>query len=254
MKFQKAHWLIGCTMLAVILSSCNIGATPVPTQDVGAIQTQAFSQVLTQVAAANTPTSLPTNTPEPTATLAAPPTFAAIGGGAIETPFPFNTPLPGLTPLVVASPVPTLSGGMLPTKNGCNDGIFTGESAPYDGASLQPSTDYEKNFTLMNIGTCTWDDGYTFAFLPEFSTPGFKGYDIKIKKIDDFVKPTKSITFTLKLTASHIPGTHIGAWKMKDDGGNFFGSMVYVKYVIGTKAEREATAEAASSTATAEAK
>ena len=103
MKFQKIRWAIGYMALAIILSSCNLGATPAPTQDVGAIQTQAFSMVLTQVAAASTPTPLPTNTPEPTATLSAPPTFAPIGGG-VETPFPFNTPLPGLTPLAL-SPV-----------------------------------------------------------------------------------------------------------------------------------------------------
>jgi hypothetical protein len=253
MKFQKAHWLIGCTMLAVILSSCNIGATPVPTQDIGAIQTQAFSQVLTQVAAANTPTSLPTNTPEPTATLSAPPTFAAIGGGAIvETPFPFNTPLPGLTPLVVGSPVPTLSGGMLPTKNGCNDGIFTGESAPYDGTVLEPSREYEKNFTYLNTGSCTWDEGYALVFMPDFSTPGFKGYDIVIRKPADFTKPGKSITFTLKLTSSVQQGEHIGAWKLRDDGGNYFGSMVRIDYVIGTRAERQAASEAKTATAEAD--
>lgn len=254
MKNRKTQWLIGCTMLAVILSSCNFGATPAPTQDVGAIQTQAFSQVLTQVAAASSPTPLPTYTAEPTATLSAPPTFAPIGGNVVETPFPFNTPLPGLTPVVVSSPVPTVSGGMIPTKNGCNDGVFTGESAPYDGAVLEPSRWYEKNFTYINTGSCAWDEGYAFVFMPTYSTPGFKGYDIPIRKIVDFTKPGKSITFTIKLKSSHIPGEHIGAWKLRDDGGNYFGSLVYVKYVIGTKAQREAAAEAESLTATAEAK
>jgi len=253
MKFQKAHWLIGYTVLAIILSSCNLGATPVPTQDVGAIQTQAFSMVLTQVAAASTPTSLPTNTPEPTATLAAPPTFAAIGGGAVETPFPFNTPQPGLTP-VVLSPVPTVAGSVptITTKNGCNDGAFIGESAPYDGEVLEPSRWYEKHFDIMNTGSCTWDEGYTFVFLPEFSTPGFDGYDIKLRKDVDFIKPGKVITFVIKLKSSVKAGEHIGSWKMRDDGGNFFGPLVYVKYVVGTRAERQAASEAATATAEAE--
>ena len=50
MKSRKSLWLVGMTVLAVILSSCNLGATPVPTQDPGVIQTQAVSVVLTQVA------------------------------------------------------------------------------------------------------------------------------------------------------------------------------------------------------------
>ena len=47
MKSYKLQWLVVYTMLAIILSSCNLGATPVPTQDVAAIQTEAFNQVLT---------------------------------------------------------------------------------------------------------------------------------------------------------------------------------------------------------------
>jgi hypothetical protein len=258
MKFHKSHWLVVYTMLTVILSSCNLGATPVPTLDVGAIQTQAFSQVLTQVALANTPTPMPTNTLAPTVTLSAPPTFAPVGGG-VETPIPFNTPQPGLTPLAIAlSPVATLSGGMLPTKNGCNDGIYKGESAPYDGSVLDPSHGFQKNFTYQNIGTCTWDEGYALVFMPDFSTPGFKGYDIVIKKPEDFTKPLGFITFSLKLTSSVVAGEHTGAWKLRDDGGNYFGSMVRVNYIIGTRADRGIAAEtatkAAEKTATAAAK
>ena len=58
MKFRKYQWLVVYTMLAIILSSCNLGATPAPTQDVAAIQTEAFNQVLTQVAAASSPTPI----------------------------------------------------------------------------------------------------------------------------------------------------------------------------------------------------
>ncbi len=255
MKFQKAKLLIGGTMLAVILSSCNIGATPVPTQDISAIQTQAFGQVLTQVAAANTPTPLPTYTPSPTAALAGPATFAPIGGSnGTVTPFAFNTPLPGLTPLVLLSPMPTLAAGMMPTKNGCNDGQLIGESAPYDGDVLRPSKPFEKNFDLINTGSCAWDEGYVFVFQPQFSTPGFKGGDILIRKAENYTAPGKKITFTLKLMADVQSGEHAGYWKMRDDGGNYFGPLVWVKYYIGTRDEQAATAEAKALTATAEAK
>ncbi len=254
MKARKLQWLIGCAASAIILSSCNLGATPAPTQDIGAIQTQAFSQVLTQVAAAYTPTSMPTSTLAPTATLAAPPTFAPIGGGSdAATPFAFNTPLPGLTP-VVLSPVPTLVGSVatITTQNGCNNGAFMGESGPYDGQALNPNTWYEKTFTIMNTGTCTWDEGYVFAFQPGYSTEGFKGYDIKLRKEVDFTKPGESLVFVIKLKSGVQPGEYIGSWKLRDDGGNYFGPLVYVKYVVGTRPEREATAEAATATAEAE--
>jgi hypothetical protein len=250
MKFRKLQWPVVYTMLAIILSSCNLGATPAPTQDVAAIQTEAFNQVLTQVAAANSPTPLPTNTALPaTATLQAAPTFAPAGGSGTATPFPFNTAQPGLGLTPLASPVPTLGGvvSTVTTKNGCNDGIMTSESAPYDGAMLNPGEDYEKSFAFLNTGTCAWDEGYAFVFQPTYSTPDFKGYDIVFRKEKDFTAPGKAISFIVKLKASQAPGEHIGVWKLRDDGGNYFGSMVWVKYVVGTRPEREsltATAEA----------
>jgi hypothetical protein len=248
MKFYKLQWLVVYTMLAIILSSCNLGATPAPTQDIGAIQTEAFNQVLTQVALASSPTPLPTNTALPaTATLLVPPTFAPIGGGTV-TPFPFNTAQPGLGLTPLASPVPTL-GGVVPTittKNGCNDGVLVSENLP-DGTMLSPGQPYEKSFGFLNTGSCTWDEGYAFVFQPAFSTPGFAGYNIVFRKEVDFTPPQKGITFIIKLNASNVLGEHIGAWKLRDDAGNYFGSMVWVKYVIGTKAQRDsltATAEA----------
>jgi hypothetical protein len=256
MKFRKIKWLVVYMALAIVLSSCNLGATPVPTMDVGVIQTQAFAQVMTQAAAAFTPTAMPTNTPEPTTTLSAPPTFAPIGGGSgTVTPFAFNTPLPGLTPIAL-SPIPTLPGSVptITTENGCNNGAFIGESAPYDGTVMQPGVEFEKNFDIMNTGSCTWDEGYTFVFQPGYSTEGFRGYDIKFRKVEDFTKPGEIITFSLKLKVEVQPGEHQGAWKLRDDGGNYFGPLVFVNYVVGTRPQREATAEADSLTATAEAK
>lgn len=240
MKINKLSGLVGYALLALILSACNMGATPVPTQDLGAVQTEAFNQVLTQAAGAITPTPLPTDTPQPTATLMLPPTFAPVGGGSTDgasaTPFAFNTPLAGLTPLATL-PAPTIAGSVstVTTKNGCNDGVLMSESPPYDGAILNPGEAYQKSFEFLNTGSCAWDEGYSFAFVPSFSTEGFNGYDINFRKTEDFTATGKGITFIIKLNALKTPGEHMGVWKLKDDAGNYFGSMVWVKYVINTK-------------------
>jgi hypothetical protein len=165
-------------------------------------------------------------------------------GLATNTPFAFNTPLPGLTP---GTPSPTTAPGVvatITTKNGCNDGAFVAESTPYDGQVLNPNVPYEKHFTLMNTGECTWDEGYAFIFQPGYSTEGFKGYDILFRKKVDFTPTGKVVDFVIKLNSSTAPGTHIGAWKMRDDGGNYFGPLVFVKYVVLTRADRDATAAA----------
>lgn len=244
MKFRsKSLWLVSTAILAVILSSCTLGATPAPTQDVGAIQTQAYSVVLTQIAMQQTqtalaipptPSPLPTNTlaPLPSPTLGVAPTFAPIGG--ISTPIPFNTQQPGITPL--GSPIPTLGGvvSTVTTKNGCNDGTFIGETAPKDKTVIKAEKNFSKGWTILNTGTCTWDEGYAFAFMPALSSPDLKGYDIVLKKNapEEYTPPQYGQTFIVKLTAPKAPGEYKGYWKLRDDLGNYFGPLVSVWIIV----------------------
>ncbi len=233
MKLRKSLWLAGTMILAIILSSCSLGATPAPTEDPGVIQTQAVSIVLTQVSMQQTQTALaipptPTNTPFPSPTLGPAPTFAPVGG-VTNTPFAFNTQLPGLTPL--ASPFATIGiVSTVTTKNGCNDGAFMGESAPYDKDVVDAGKTFKKSWMILNTGTCTWDEGYSFAFLSELSSPELNGYSIVLKKDapEEYTKPQSSQTFVVKLEAPKAAGEYKGYWKLKDELGNAFGPLVSV--------------------------
>ncbi len=135
---RKSFWLASTMALTIVLSACNLGATPPPAQDPGSIQTQVFGDVLTQAVQGQTqtaqalpPTALPSNTPQPTATLGLIPTAAAF---STNTPFAFNTQQPGLIPLALPTISPTVGPySTMPTSNGCNDAWLISESAPYDG-------------------------------------------------------------------------------------------------------------------------
>jgi hypothetical protein len=233
MKFHKLQWLVVYTMLAIILSSCNLGATPAPTQDIAAIQTEAFNQVLTQVALASTSTPLPTNTALPaTSTLPAPPTFAPVGGGTV-TPFPFNTAQPGLGLTPLASPVPTLgSYATMTTKNGCNDGIYVDEDPHYTDPSryleVGIGDEVYNFFRYRNVGTCTWDEGYAFVFQPEYSSPGVEGNTITLAKDkpEDYTAPNSEVRYKGIVKAPKTLGDYKISWKLRDDAGNEFGSLV----------------------------
>lgn len=235
MKSHKLIWLVGATILAVILSSCNIGAAPAPAVDAGAIQTQAFNIVLTQAALQQTqtalaipPTPMPTNTLPATVEL---PTFSPLQG--TNTPFAFNTQQPGLTPL--APLLPTVGGvvSTVTTKHGCNDAAHLGDSPP-DGTVIEAGKNFTKSFMLQNTGTCAWDEGYSFTFIPERSSPDLKGYSIVLKKEkpEEYTKPGFGQTFVLKLTAPKTAGTYKAFWKLKDDAGNFFGPLVWLEIVV----------------------
>ncbi|MCB0118173.1 MAG: hypothetical protein H6634_08075 [Anaerolineales bacterium] len=241
MNFRKFRWLAGITFAAVFISSCNIGATPPPALDTGAIQTQAFGQVLTQVAdqetqtaAALPPTPFPTNTLAPTNTLPPLPT-ADVFALNTNTPFTFNTQQPGLTPQVNGL-VTTVTAGIystVTTKNGCNDGYLVSESLPYDGKTILLGTVFDKSWDFLNTGTCAWDEGYSFAFVEEFSTgPRYgNGKDYIIPKDGPFTKPGETRTFTVTLKTPKTPGEYIWYYKIKDDAGLYFGSLVWVKVI-----------------------
>jgi len=240
MKFRKTLWLIAVAALSSILvSSCNLGATPEPTAVPGAIETQAFSIVLTQVAEQQTqtaiaipPTAMPTVTLFPTPTSFTDAVIPPIGG-SIETPF---APIPGFTPL--ASPVPTLGGAAptLSTTNGCNDGLYEGESPPYDGFQIKVNDTFEKDWKIRNTGTCPWDEGYSFKINTQWSAgiEALRGgsTSVVITQEKDFIKPGTLVAMKLKLQAPATIGEYKWCWKMQDDSGAAFGPLVCTTFVV----------------------
>ena len=236
MKFRNSLWPAGAMILAIIMSSCSLGATPAPTQDPGLIQTQAVSMALTQVSMQQTqtamaipPTPVPTNTLLPT--LAVLPTFAPAG-----TPLVINTLLPGMTPL--STPFATLGSGVPvgTTKNGCNDGTFEFDTgaAVVDWTVLKPKMDYTHAWSIINTGTCAWDEGYSFFLIKEISSPEVDWHktEILIKKPSEFTTPQHSQVFVLNFTTPAKAGRYAAYFKLKDDKGNVFGPQVWIKFEI----------------------
>lgn len=225
MHLNKTTWLIIFSVLAVGLSSCNIGKSPGPTPDISAAFTQAaetaiaqFNGQLTQTALAAPPTPLPSPIQLPTFTPL--PTFP-VGGGS--SPFGIPTLAGVFTPL--ASPLPpvaTVSGPV------CNNSQFMGETIP-DGTKMKPGQDFTKVWHLKNIGTCKWDDGFALVFV---AGDELDGYDITLKKSADFVDPGETTEFAIDMTAHLAEGTYSGCWKMRDDNGYYFGTFLCVSIEV----------------------
>lgn len=241
MKFGKLNLLVITAIItSIIISACNIGATPPPTEDAGAIQTQAFEIVLTQsalqqtqTAAAIPPTAQPTNTLFVTVTVGVLPTSSSFD--ATNTPFLLNTQQPGLTPQLLISPTSIAPINTITTQNGCNDGAYVGETKPLDGESIKIGAEFSKGWTILNTGTCTWDEGYVFDYLqdyfpPEANISQLDGYDVSLKKNspEEYTKPKHTQSFIVKLKAPKTPGQYKGYWKLRDDANNYFGPLVYV--------------------------
>ena len=231
MRLKKLVWASAAVLLAVILTSCNIGKSPEPTPDVNGIYTAAAQTMVaglnaqqTQTAGAASPTPQASPTP-----LVSPTTLAtfAISTGSI----PFGTPFTLGTPPTPLGPTLPAGTGLFSFPVGCDDAMYLGETKPKDGAQLAPSKLFDKGWSLQNVGTCTWDEGYTFAFKDgeRFSVDN---PNISILAKDEFTAPGHSQTFIFHMTAPKQQGEYRGYWQMRNDAGTWFGSIVYVDIIV----------------------
>jgi len=240
MKPRIPLFLLVC---ALLIAGCGSSATSTPALDINAMNTAIVGTTAAQLSEQFTQTALaaPTNTVVPIETSTSIPNLAVpsldisgtsstVNPAALPTfSFANNTLAPGITPLV--SPIPSISSGNPSTASGCNDALFIAESLP-DGSKVDAEKQFAKSWELQNTGSCTWDEGYAFVFLPTISSIEIKGYDINIKTSDEFTKPGHSQSFIIKLTAPSKAGEYKGYWRMKDDQGSFFGSQVYFDIVV----------------------
>lgn len=220
MSIKKSAWAVIVLCLSAALASCNIGSTPAPTTDVNAIFTFAagtmnaqLNDQATQTAQAASPTAAATNTPLPTIPV-------------IPLGTPFFTSIPGSAALPTASTGGNTLGS---TAVGCDNATYLSETKPDDGTQITAGDTFKKGWSFQNTGTCTWNTGYTFAFV---TGEQMGGNNIAISKDADFTAPGHSQTFIVSLQAPATAGDYKGYWQMKNAQGTPFGSRVWVDIVV----------------------
>jgi hypothetical protein len=223
---------MAAVLIAVALTSCGTGATPSPTIDANAIYTSAaqtlaagMSAGMTQTAQAVTPTSAVSATPLGTFSIATGSSpFGTPGTGG--TPFALPTVALGTTPL----PAGTSSGGSTVNNAvGCNNATYLSETEPMDKTQIAANKSFTKGWSMQNTGTCSWGEGYSWAFL---SGDQMGGKDIVITAKDTSTAAGHSNTFIVKLTAPATAGEYKGFWRMKAPDGTFFGDQPWVDIVV----------------------
>jgi hypothetical protein len=229
---------------AMLLTSCTLGQAAEPTVDVNAINTAAVSTAMAQLSLQFTQTALaaPTKTTTPTNTAASLSTVASPTGGVGSptvtgalptlsfntTPVVATTALPGFIPLATSA---GSSGATASLGDSCNNSAFEGDITIIDGTILEPGTNFQKVWKIRNTGTCTWDDGFTLVYVGG-STPNLDPYNYRFglnqNNADDIVSGGEAINIALNLTTPCTPGKYEGHWRMQNDKGYFFGTLLSV--------------------------
>lgn len=244
-KKSTRQTLLALLTAAMLLTSCTAGATTVPTQDINTLSTAIVETTIAQFAVQFTETALaaPTNTVPPTVAL---PTFAIASPtleGALVLASPTidpvlltpatvsfaNTPIVGATQTTVV--LPTSQGLATATLDPCNKLAFEGDITVPDGETIKPGTNFQKIWAVRNTGDCTWDDGYTLVYIAG-SKPDLDPYNFEFKKTGDFVAPGQGLNLGLNLTTPCAPGKYEGHWRMRDDHGYYFGTILSVYVTV----------------------
>ncbi len=215
--------------ISLIVSGCNFGATPAPTQDLNAINTsivgttvaQLSSQMTATALAAPSATTAPTNTAETISTAIVLPTASGLATISFNA-----TPLPGFTALAS----PTVAGATAALGDACSNNVFEGDVTVPDGTVFKPGEDFIKTWKVRNTGNCTWDDGFALVFIG--GDRAIDPYDFQFKKTDDWVVPGAAINISIKLTAPLAPGDYQGHWRMRNDKGYYFGTYLSVYFTV----------------------
>jgi hypothetical protein len=142
------------------------------------------------------PTVAPTTLPPTIAPSPAPPTATVV-------PSPTATPMPAPA-----------------CKNGA---AFVTDVTIRDGTWVQLGQAFTKTWRMQNIGDCTWDSNYRFAFVG-----GTAMTTALAHPIPSSVAPGKMADLAIPLTAPLTTGSYTSQWQLRDQAGAPFGPVVYV--------------------------
>lgn len=196
-------------LLALLLAACAPKATPMPTPDIGAIQTAAAKTVIAEIyatadaAASLTPLASPTLEP----TFAAPTVTVTMTVVVLTTPGIIGTPL-GL----------------------CDDASFdltTVDVTIPDGSVMTPGQEFLKTWKVRNIGDCVWGAGYTIVY---------GGYNNKMSGVPAALPTTvtsgQDVEISVQFKAPTKAGEYLSAWRMANPRGYAFGQFFFVKIIV----------------------
>ena len=204
---MKTKILICTIFFALFITACG-GAAPQPTAtpvDVEAIRTSAVSTALVEFAGTATELAAAvTATPEITSTVTITP-----------------------TPLILETPTITIT----PTETLCDDMVFVSDVTVPDNTSMTPGQDFVKTWKVRNIGACAWKTNYIIVFgwadPAELGKMGGQNTALTAE-----VLPSAEADISINLKAPTALGTYKGYWRLSNNNGYTFGTVLSVVIVV----------------------
>lgn len=131
---------------------------------------------------------------------------------------PTLTPAPTLQASATPEPDPTSTSEPVISNPGCTVSASLVSESPPDDVLLKPGEYFWKTWTLLNTGSCIWDNTYSLVFWSGERMGGLSSYPLT-----EIVRPEGTLEISIYLQAPAAEGTSTGYWRLKSPWGADFG-------------------------------
>lgn len=123
-------------------------------------------------------------------------------------------------PPIVTEPPPAAE------PSGIPDAVYVADITIPDDMLITPGTQFIKTWRVKNTGTRAWGAGFSLQFIKGVPMTDQTSYPLPA------VAPGNTGDISIPQAAPTTPGIHFGDWRMKDDQGNFFGEVIYLRIEV----------------------
>lgn len=113
-----------------------------------------------------------------------------------------------------------------PPSTGTNDSAYVADVTIPDDTEIEAGKQFVKTWRIRNAGSRAWGAGYELVFAGGETM--HRNAAVSVPP----ARPGETVEVSVTLTAPEIPGSHYSDWRMRDSEGNFFGELIYVRFVV----------------------
>lgn len=107
-----------------------------------------------------------------------------------------------------------------------SDGVYVADVTIPDDTRMAPGQSFAKTWRVKNTGKRPWGEGFRLVFVK--GTPMTNQRSIPLPAC----APGQEVEISIEQTAPTRRGTYFGDWKMRDDRGNLFGEILFLRIVV----------------------
>jgi hypothetical protein len=109
---------------------------------------------------------------------------------------------------------------------GVSNSVFVADVTIPDDMEIQPGQHFTKTWRVRNTGTRAWGPGFTIQLVGGIAMTGQTSRPLPA------AAPGQEVNISIDMVALQRPGVHYGDWRLKDDQGQPFGELVYVRIKV----------------------